>query len=348
MEGRNARLVVTEAGPRRLGWGVVGCGWVARDYGAPGIANSGLGRVTAAFDLDPRAAARLVAGLPKLEEPARVSASLSEMLADPGIDAVYVATPNDGHVDVVEACAAAGKHVLCEKPMATSLADARRMVSACDRAGVRYATAFDQRFHAAHRRLRLLVVEGVLGVVTQARIHYACWLPADWAADNWRIDPRRAGGGALIDLAPHGVDLLAMLLGDDWECLVALTQRRVHKYAVDDGAVLAGRFQGGAVATLNVAYNCPEAYPRRRLELIGTRAMAVATDTMGQAPGGTLELIDAKSGRRDAVSIDVREDRSPFEAQAEAFSEAILTGRPFPFPPDRDLHHFALLEAACR
>ena len=189
---------------------------------------------------------------------------------------------------------------------------------------------------------------GALGVVSQARIHYACWLPPDWAADNWRVDPRRAGGGAMIDLAPHGVDLIPMLLGDEWERLVGLAQRRVHGYDVDDGAVLAGRTRGGVVASIQVAYNCPDAYPRRRLELIGTRGMALATDTMGQVPGGTLELIDAASGRRSAVAIAPEEDRSPFAAQAEAFAAAILSGRAYPYPPGRDLRNFALLEDACR
>ncbi len=275
-------------------------------------------------------------------------ADLGALLADPSVDAVYVATPNDRHAPVVACCAEAGKHVLCEKPMATTLDEARAMVIACERAGVTYATAFDQRFHAAHLRLRELVTSGSLGVVTQARIHYACWLPADWSSDNWRADPARAGGGALIDLAPHGIDLLEVLLGDEWETLNAYTQHKVQSYAVDDGAVLAGRFRNGAVATLHVAYNCPEAYPRRRLELIGTRAMVVASDTMGQTPGGTLELIDAISGRRSPVPIGTAEDRSPFEVQCEAFAAAVLTGEPYPFPPGRDLRTFALLEAACR
>jgi len=335
-------------GSRRLGWGVVGCGWVARDYGVPGIVESSNGRVSALFDPDAGAAGRLAGDLAVVDGGFPVHPSLAALLADPGVEAVYVATPNNRHAEVVEACAGAGKHVLCEKPMATTLDDARRMVAACERAGVRYATAFDQRFHAAHRRLRALVADGELGTVTQARVHYACWLGADWATDNWRIDPRRAGGGALIDLAPHGVDLLAMLLDDEWEALLALTQRKVHDYAVDDGAVVAGRFRGGAVATIHVAYNCPEALPRRRLELIGTLGMALATDTMGQTPGGWLELIPADSGIRAALPIDPAEDRSPFALQAEAFAGAILDGRPYPFAPGRDLRHFALLEAACR
>ncbi|WP_435017226.1 Gfo/Idh/MocA family protein [Tundrisphaera sp. TA3] len=333
---------------RRLGWGVVGCGWVARDYGVPGIVASGNGRVAGLFDPDPHSMARLAATLPTDRGVAIPHDSLPSFLADPAVEAVYVATPNHAHAGIVAACAAAGKHVLCEKPMATTLADARRMVEACDRAGVVYATAYDQRFHAAHVRLRDLVADGTLGVVAQARIHYACWLPADWAPDNWRVDPARAGGGALIDLAPHGIDLLAMLLGDDWESLIALTQTRVHGYAVDDGAVLAGRFSGGALATLHVAYNCPDSFPRRRLELIGTRGMATATNTMGQTPGGTLEWVDAETGRSTAVPFGGAADRGPFGEQAGAFADAVLSGRPYPFSPASDLAHHALLEAACR
>ena len=260
---------------RKLGWGLVGCGWVAADYVAPGIAASGNGRVVAVHDLDPAAMVRIGGDR-------RAHDTLDALLGDDEVEAVYVATPNHVHAGAVVAAARAGKHVLCEKPMATTREDARRMVAACAEAGVTYATAYDQRFHAAHRRLRGLVAEGALGVVAQARIHYACWLPGDWSADNWRVDARRAGGGAMIDLAPHGIDLLEVLLGDEWEALTALTQRRVHPYDVDDGAVLAGRFKAGTLATIHVAYNCPDALPRRTLELIGTRRRwSVATEHDG-------------------------------------------------------------------
>jgi len=327
----------------RLGWGLVGCGWVARDYVAPGIAASGNGRLVAAFAPDPSALGRLIAGGETL-----ACKTLDGLLADPDVDAVYVATPNYHHASIVRACAAAGKHVLCEKPMATNLADARAMVLDCERAGVRYATAFDQRFQGAHRRLAALVADGSLGIVSQARIHYACWLPGDWVPDNWRVDPARAGGGALIDLAPHGVDLLEVVLGDEWAELVGLRQHRVHAYAVDDGAALVGRFRSGALGLIQVGYNCPDVYPRRTLELIGTKARALAVDTMGQTPGGRLTLLDAADGRETVVAIDPEADRSPFEIQAKAFADAILSGRPYPFAPARDLRTFALLEAACR
>ncbi|WP_158044070.1 Gfo/Idh/MocA family protein [Skermanella pratensis] len=330
---------------RHLGWAVVGCGWVARDYVIPAIHAARNGRVVALCDRDP-------SGLGSLG-----TSDLAVVLSDPAVQAVYVATPNDQHMPVVVACAAAGKHVLCEKPMATHSADAEIMVAACGQAGVTLGIAYDQRFHAAHVRLRELVAEGALGTVTQARIFYACWLPPDWSptdrtsgdrhTDNWRADPRRAGGGALWDLAPHGIDLLEVLLGGSWAELRALVQRRVHDYAVDDGAVLTGRFEDGTLCTIQVAYNCPDAYPRRTLELVGTRAMAVATDTMGQTPGGTLSLIDARTGARSEVPVPGA-GRSPFLNQIEAFGDAVLAGRPFPYPSERDLRLFTLMERSCR
>ncbi len=330
-------------------WGIVGCGWVARDYVAPAMAASSTVRLVAVCDPDPAALSRIASGAAGITR----HADLADLLATPGLEAVYVATPNHLHRPVVEAAARAGKHVLCEKPMATSLADAEAMVAVCQENGVRYATAFDQRFQARHRRLRALVREGRLGLITAVRVHYACWTPADWSPpttegmhDNWRIDPARAGGGAFIDLAPHGLDLAQGLLGEPLVETRCLLQRRVFDYPVDDGAALVGRFRSGALLLLNVAYNCPDHFPRRTLELIGTRAMAIAHDTMGQTPGGSLRLVDAASGTTETVVIATDEDVSPFAAGIEAFSDGLRSGEPFPFPPEHDLHTMRLLAAA--
>ncbi len=332
-------------------WGIVGCGWVARDYVAPAMTGPAA-RLVAVCDPDSSARQRTTSGT--VPEPAR-HADLADFLATPGLEAVYVATPNHLHRPVVEAAARAGKHILCEKPMATSLADAEAMVAVCREHGVRYATAFDQRFQARHRRLRGLVGEGHLGAITAVRVHYACWTPDDWsppttqgAHDNWRVDPARAGGGAFIDLAPHGLDLAQVLLGEPLVEAKCLLQHRVFDYPVDDGAALVGRFRSGALLLMNVAYNCPDRYPRRTLELIGTRKMAIAEDTMGQTPGGSLKLVDAASGLTELVSIPAAEDRSPFATGIELFSRCVRTGEAFPYPPEHDLHTMRLLTTATR
>ena len=278
--------------------------------------------------------------------------NLDEFLQTPGLDAVYIATPNHLHRPLTEAAARAEKHVLCEKPMATTTADADAMVRACREAHVQYGTAFDQRFQARHRALQELAASGALGTITAARVHYACWTPGDWvpptqtAHDNWRVDPARAGGGAFIDLAPHGLDLLQWIVGEPIVEVGSLLQQRVFDYPVDDGAALMGRFESGALLTMNVAYNCPDAFPRRTLEIIGTKAMAIAFNTMGQTPGGTLTLVDAATGEAREIIVPVVEDVSPFQTQVKAFSQSLLDHVPFPFTPERDLHTMRLLEAA--
>ena len=318
-----------------LGWGIAGYGWVARDHVAPAIRAAANARLVAVADPDPPARAAAEAG------GVRAHADLARMLAEPGVEAVYVAAPNHLHRPLVEAAAAAGKHVLCEKPMAGTLADAQAMAAACRRAGVRYATAFDQRFHPAHRRARALVAEGALGTVTAVRIVYACWVGPGWSADNWRVDPSRAGGGALIDLAPHGLDLAAFLLGESLAEVAALRQRRVHPYPVEDGALVVGRTAGDALVQLHVAYNCPETLPRRRLEVVGTGGQLVATDTMGQTPGGQLALLDARTGILEPVAYEGA-DRSPFLGLVEAFSAATLADEPDAL--DAELHAMRLLD----
>jgi predicted dehydrogenase len=320
---------------RGLGWGIVGFGWVARDYAAPGMRAAG-GRVVAVAD--PGAEARRAAAAMG----ARAHAGIEALLADPEVDAIYVATPNHLHRAAVEACASAGKPVLCEKPMAATLADAEAMADAVRRSGTPYGTAFDQRHHPAHQAIRDLVADGAVGTVTAIRIAYACWVGADFADDNWRADPARAGGGALMDLAPHGLDLVHALVGERVERVAAMTQRRVQPYPVDDGAVLIGTTASGVLVQMHVAYNCPEGLPRRRLEVVGTKGQVVAERTMGQSPGGTVRLLCGRLGL--ARDVPVAPD-SPFARQMAAFAQWLGTGGD-DFSLERDLHTTRLLHQA--
>ena len=321
-----------------IAWGIVGFGWVARDYAAPGILAAG-GRIAAVSDPSP-AARDAAASLG-----AQPCSALLELLAQPGLDAIYVATPNHLHRQAVEAAAAASVPVLCEKPMAATLADAEAMASAVKRAGILYGTAFDQRHHPAHQAMREAISGGMLGRVTAVRIAYCCWVDASWTADNWRADPARAGGGALMDLAPHGLDLIHFLTGEPLADVAALTQARVQDYSVDDGAVLIGRTGGGVLAQMHVSYNCPEALPRRRLEVLGTRGQLLALDTMGQTPGGALSFIDGATG--EARPLPVSDPlASPFARQMAAFGRAVSGGDASAFDIERDLGLMRLLDRA--
>ncbi|MDO9712184.1 Gfo/Idh/MocA family protein [Paracraurococcus lichenis] len=333
-------------GTASLGWGVIGYGWVARDYAVPGLLAAG-GRLVSVADPD-AGARRHAAGLG-----ARAAADLRALLDDPEVQAVYVATPNHLHRAAVEAAAASGKPVLCEKPMAASLAEAEAMAAAVRRAGIPYGTAFDQRHHPAHVAMRDAIAAGAIGTVTAVRIAYACWVDAGWAADNWRADPARAGGGALMDLAPHGIDLVDHLLGEPVVEIAALTQHRVQRYAVDDGALLIGHTASGVLVQMHVAYNCPEGLPRRRLEVLGTTGQLLAERTMGQSAGGCVTRIDGRLGLSAPLPVP-EAGASPFARQMAAFARW-LRGEEHPrlFCLERDIHTMRLLaraygEASCR
>ena len=314
---------------------IIGFGWVARDYMLPAIAAHADATLCAVVSVRP-------ADFEGLDRSVACYTDAAAMLASERPDAVYVASPNHLHAAHVLLCARAGVDVLCEKPLAATYADAERLVHAALDAGIAFATAYDQRHHPAHHLMREVIAAGQLGTITQARIDYACWLPADWSADNWRIDQAKAGGGAIIDLAPHGLDLLEHLLDSTITDLHCYEQRAVQDYPVDDGGILTARFANDALAALSVAYNRPETLPRRRLEITGTQGMLLAENTMGQTPGGTLTFIDAATGRREALAFDTT--TGPFYHQLAAFLHYRKTrdGR----NPKEDLRLAKLLDQA--
>ncbi len=325
-------------------WGIAGFGWVAEAFALPAIEAAGHRPVAVA---DPDGGARDRAAALGLGAHAGIEA----MIAGGSIDAVYVAAPNDRHRPLVEAAARAGLPILCEKPIAASVAEAEAIAAAVRRHGVFFRTAFDQRHHPAHVAIRDAIAAGRVGRVVAIRIVYACWLGPDWTpatrapSENWRADPARAGGGALIDLAPHGIDLASFLTGEDVAAVQALLQRRVHDYAVDDGAVAIATTASGVLATLHVAYNHPEHLPRRRLEIVGTDGMITAIDTMGQEPGGSVTISDAAAdGGAETIRFDA--DASPFTRQLAAFAAALERREPFDAGLARDLAHFRLLASA--
>jgi predicted dehydrogenase len=324
----------------RFRWGIVGYGWVARDHMTPAIAAAGH---ELAIVADPSADARVEA-----ERSGTAAVATTAEMLEWRPDAIYVATPNNRHLAPIIEATRAGIAILCEKPMAATLDDAEAIANVVG--SVVYGTAFDQRHHPAHRAIRAEIASGAIGQVTAVRINYACWVDCRWQSPgagpdqaNWRADPVAAGGGAVMDLALHGLDLAQMLLGEPLARLHIDLQRRVHDYAVDDGGMLSGRFANGALFQSHVAYNCPESLPRRRLEIIGDRGGIVALDTLGQSAGGSAVLTCGRSGIGRPIAFD--ENRSPFEAQATAFAAAVQ-GAPHDFSLNRDLTLMRLFAGA--
>lgn len=209
---------------------------------------------------------------------------LDAFLAHPGLEAVYIATPPFLHAEMTERVAAAGKAVLCEKPMARSVAECRRMVAAARRHGVPLAIAYYRRAFPVVSRMATLLAEDRIGRVLSARVdHLVPMDPATLRPTDWRFQAAQGGGGVLMDIGSHRIDLLHFLLGPvRWLRGEAATQ--ALPIPVDDAVHALLGFDSGAVATLSVQWNVP--VRRDRLELLGTRGRLTVPD-LG---GGRLEV----------------------------------------------------------
>lgn len=208
---------------------------------------------------------------------------LDPALADPQVDAVYVSTTNDLHAAVTLAAARAGKHALCEKPLATTLADAHAMKAACDAAGVVLATNHHLRNAVAHRTARRLIEEGAVGDVVAARSFHAIALPEH--LQTWRVSSS-AGGGVVLDITVHDTDVLRFLLGRDVVEVVAMTPTRGD--AVEYAVMGVLRFEGDVLASFHDAFDVPHA--GTGLEIHGTLGSIVMHEVMTPSPVGEVLL----------------------------------------------------------
>jgi len=327
-------------------WGVIGSGGIARRRTIPEgfipATNASLAAVYGTNAAPNEEVAKQFAVLP--------ATSLEALLAS-DIEAVYVASPVHAHHAQVLACAKAGKHVLCEKPLGLSVAEAEGMVAACRKAGVQFGTAFMMRFQAQHQAAAKMIAEGHLGKPVYGRAQLSCWYPPDPKA--WRQEPALAGGGSLIDMGSHCIDLLEMFFGPVTK--VSCFINRIHGYASEDSAVVLLHFDNGALGTVDTFFCIQDNSSKNALELYGAKGSILATGTIGQGSQGEmtayLQSADAAYTPQQVRALGgglkiEPESRNIYRAEVEAFSEALLDGKPSPLSADIGLHSQKVI-AAC-
>ena len=313
---------------RKIKWGVLGSGGIARRRTIPeGLAVAGNAELAVVHDVNARANAEVAAACGA--QPVDTVAAL----LGTDIDAVYLATPPDVHRELTLHCARAGKHVLCEKPLGLTVADATAMSAACQAAGVRLGTAFMMRFHAQHQAALGLIQQGRLGQPVFARAQLSCWYPP--LANAWRQDAARGAGGALVDLGGHCIDLLEMFFGPVTAVSCA-TARRIHDYPVEDSAIATLHFASGALGVVDTFFCIRDESSRNVLELYGSGGSIHASGTIGQGDRGEMvaHLLEdgAAYDAQQARTAGTAQPISPppvnmYRAEIEEFSQAILEGR---------------------
>ena len=171
------------------------------------------------------------------------------MLADPDLDAVYIATPNNLHVAQTIRAAKAGKHVLCEKPMATSVADAEQMVAACEANKVKLGVVFQHRYHPAHFRAREIIATGALGEIQFVSAQLCRGFERNhW--QGWRNDPTISGSGAIVAQGVHPIDLLRFILNGDVVRVQAMTDKLPPTRPLEEMLYALLEFDTGAHASV--------------------------------------------------------------------------------------------------
>ena len=294
-------------------WGLIGCGDIARKRVAPALRDSPSCELIAIS----RANAELAASFANEFGARRWYADWRDLLFDYEIDAVYIATPVHLHAEQTIAAAEVGKHVLCEKPMAMSVAECDRMIAACRANDVRLGVAYYRHFYPVVRRVKELIDSGELGVPIVVQINAFEWFdPKPSEARSWLIKKELSGGGPMFDFGCHRIEVLLDLFGPITEVKATLANTLFDR-EVEDFATAVFQFESGMCGTLTVSHAAHE--PQDTFDLFCSRG-SIHIPILNQ---GTMRVVTS-DGERIETHPNARNIHEPL---IEDFSRAILERR---------------------
>jgi predicted dehydrogenase len=259
---------------------------------------------------------------------------MHDLFRSDAIDAICVCTPHPNHAAIVSAAAEAGVHVLCEKPISASLADADTMIEAAERAGITFGVIFQRRFWPAAQRIRRAIDEGRLGTLTLGECTVLIWRSPDYfRSADWRGKWATEGGGVLMNQAVHAIDQFQWFLGPAVEVYGRYaTLRHGDVIDVEDTAVASVLFANGALGTITAASTVDPGFGFR----VAVHGDNGATASVWENPEGVEGVNDVWTvpGPEDEqASVAAQDPGKPgfpgfHQAQIQDFLQAILEGRP--------------------
>ena len=309
---------------RQIRWALVGASDVAKTRMIRAINTQPDSSVEALFSSNPQR------GKVYADENGIPSAfsDLSELLSDPEIDVVYISTTNELHRDQAIAAASAGKHILCEKPLALSLEDARKMIAAAKASNVVLGTNHHLRCAITHRTLRRMIKEGAIGKPLAARVFHAVYLPQ--RLQGWRLTRPEAGGGVILDITVHDADTLRFVLDAEAQDVTARSvSQGLAQGAMEDAVMGVILFEGDILVQFQDAFTIKHA--PTGLEVHGTEGSLFAVDVMSQEPQGRVLL--RREGQETEIKLDPPEDLYVFSIRQ--FNRAVQNSN-HPFATGED------------
>ena len=320
-------MVTTNQNCSMKGIGIIGCGKISQVRHIPEYSDNPNAKLIGFFDLARERAEQMAA-----KYGGKVFDSVEELLADPAIDAVSVCVANNMHADVTIAALKAGKHVLCEKPMATNIEDCERMVEASRQYGRFLMIGQNQRFALAHSEARKLIKQGAIGKVVSFRTTFGHSGPETWSITpgpgTWFFDKKAAVMGVLADLGIHKTDLIQFILDDTITAVTARISTIDKRYAdgspigVDDNAICIFEMAGGAVGTMTASWTFYGQEDNSTI-IYGTEGIIRIYDD----PACSLKVI-GKDGKVQTLDIDriQTNDNQTKSGVMDAFVDALEKG----------------------
>ncbi len=249
---------------KQLGWGLIGCGDIAQKRVAPAIRDSASGELIAVN----RAQSELAPAFAKQFGAKRWYLDWKKLLLDEEVDAVYIATPVHLHAEQAIAAAEAGKHVLCEKPMAMNVRECDQMIDACQSHNVKLGVAYYRHFYPVVDRIKAIIKQGEIGTPVLAQINaFEQFNPAADDPRAWLLRKDVAGGGPMFDFGCHRIEVLTNIFGPIAEAR-GMTANVVFGREVEDTASALVRFEAGACGVLSVSHAAAE--PKDSLHIFGS------------------------------------------------------------------------------
>jgi predicted dehydrogenase len=298
---------------RTIGLGVIGCGSIAQESHFPAIERIPSARLVAVADTD-ESKARLVSQKFKAE---RWYSDYRQLLQNGEVDAVDICTPTKYHAEIAVAAAQAGKHVLCEKPVALSLAEADRIINACSKNGVKLMVAHSRRFIPRYFIVRKMIMDGKIGTPV-----WATQLSRRTKAEagSWYFDPKMTYG-PIAEVGIHEADLLRWILRDEVAQVRGIARHTSEDSRVYDQIFAALKFRKGMVASFEVGYMLPRAYTQyTSLEVLGSSGLIFASDNhMNVVTHGAESGVTYPLAYSDLLSVN-----SAYENEIAAFIDSII------------------------
>jgi predicted dehydrogenase len=249
---------------KHLRWGLIGCGDIAQKRVAPALRDSSSSELIAVS----RARSELAPAFAKQFGAKRWYLDWKKLLRDEEVDAVYIATPVHLHAEQTSAAAEAGKHVLCEKPMAMNVLECDQMIDACRRHNVKLGVAYYRHFYPVVDRIKAIIKAGEIGTPVLAQINaFEQFNPAPDNPRAWLLQKDLAGGGPMFDFGCHRIEVLTNIFGPITE-VKAITANVIFDREVEDTASALLRFESGGCGVLSVSHAAAE--PKDSLHIFGS------------------------------------------------------------------------------